>query len=73
MELKKRKLQILMAKNQLSVKELSEKSGLSANAISSFLSGRRKPSIKSLGMLANGLSVDVEEIIEDEKEKEQTQ
>ena len=72
MELKKRKLQILMAKNRMSVKELSEKSGLSANAISSFLSGRRKPCIKSLGMLAKGLGVDVEEIIEDEKEKEQT-
>ena len=70
MELKKRKLQILMAKKQMNAKELAEKSGLSHNTISSFLSGRRKPSIKSLGMLANGLGVDVEEIIEDEKEKE---
>lgn len=70
MELEKRKLQILMAKKQMNAKELAEKSGLSHNTISSFLVGRRKPSIKSLGMLANGLSVDVEEIIEDEKEKE---
>ena len=68
MELEKRKLQILMAKKQMNAKELAEKSGLSHNTISSFLVGRRKPSIK--GMLANGLSVDVEEIIEDEKEKE---
>lgn len=67
MNLDTRKFRLLMAKKQLNVGELSEKSGLSANSISSFFSGRRKPSIKSLGKLAAGLSVEVEEILEEEE------
>lgn len=65
MKLDKMKLQILMAKKLVNISELADVSGLSANSISSFFSGRRSPSVKSLGKLAHGLGVDVTEIIED--------
>ena len=73
MNLDVKKLQLLMAKKQVNIKELAEKSGLCANSISCFFSGRRKPTVKSLGKLAGGLGVDVTEILEDETKKEQTQ
>lgn len=63
MNLDTRKLQLLMAKKQINVGELAEKSGLSANSISSFFSGRRNPCVKSLGKLAKGLGVEVEELL----------
>lgn len=69
MELDKRKLQILMAKKEMSIRDLAEKSGLCTNTISCFFSGRRKPSVKSLGKLANGLSVEVTELLEDAEKK----
>lgn len=66
MNLDARKLQLLIAQKQMNIGELAEKSGLCSNSISSFFSGRRKPSIKSLGKLAKGLGVEVEEILEQE-------
>lgn len=65
MTLDNKKLKLLMAKKQLNIKDLAEESGLSANSISCFFSGRRNPTIKSLGKLAKGLGVDVTEILED--------
>lgn len=70
MNLDVKKLQLMMAKKQLNIRELAQRSGLSENSISSFFSGRRVPSIKSLGKLAAGLGVEVEELLQ--KEKEQT-
>lgn len=68
MNLDVRKLKLLMAKKQMNIGELAIKSGLSSNSISSFFSERRKPSIKSLGKLASGLGVEVEELLGKEAE-----
>lgn len=65
MNLDTKKLQMLMAKKQINIGELAGKSNLSAASISSFFSGRRNPSIKSIGKLAYGLEVEVEELLED--------
>lgn len=66
MKLDTKKLQLLMAKRQLGIYELAEKASLSAASITSFFSGRRNPSPKSLGKLAYGLGVEVEELLEEE-------
>nr|DAQ58772.1 MAG TPA: Regulatory protein [Caudoviricetes sp.] len=72
MELNVKKLQLIMARKEVGVRELATKASISAAAVSKCVRGITKPSIKSLGKIANALGVDVEEIIEDEKEKEQT-
>lgn len=72
MELNAKKLRFIMARKEVGVRELAEKAGISAAAVSRYTRGITKPSIKSLGKIANALDVEVEEIIEDEKEKEQT-
>lgn len=64
MNLDTKKLQMLMAKKQINIGELAEKSNLSSASISSFFSGRRNPSVKSIGKLAHGLEVEVEELLE---------
>ena len=69
MELNAKKLRFIMARKEVGVRELAEKAGISA-AVSRYTRGITKPSIKSLGKIANALDVEVEEIIEDEKEKE---
>lgn len=70
MELNAKKLRFIMARKEVGVRELAEKAGISAAAVSRYTRGITKPSIKSLGKIANALDVEVEEIIEDEKEKE---
>ena len=70
MELNAKKLRFIMARKEVGVRELAEKAGISAAAVSRYTRGITQPSIKSLGKIANALDVEVEEIIEDEKEKE---
>lgn len=65
MNLDTKKLQMLMAKKQINIGELAEKSNLSSASISSFFSGRRNPSVKSIGKLAHGLEVEVGELLKD--------
>ena len=67
MELNAKKLRFIMARKEVGVRELAEKAGISAAAVSRYTRGITKPSIKSLGKIANALDVEVEEIIEDEK------
>ena len=55
---------ILMAREQLTIAALSRKAEIPAITISKVLSGARKPTLKTLGRLAHGLSVDVTEIVE---------
>ena len=67
MKLNIRALKITLARKQMSVKELAEKTGISYNTISSWLktSSNRNPSLKMLGMISVALEVDVTELIED--------
>lgn len=63
MKLNLKKLKILQAKACLSVNELAEKSGLKRSTVSKIINGVTTPSIKSVGLLARALNVDVTEII----------
>lgn len=72
MKLDAKKLQLIMARKEIGVRELAKKAGMSPAAVSKHTRGLMQPSIKMLGKLANGLGVDVTEILQDEKEKEQT-
>lgn len=71
MKLDARKLQLVMARKQLGVRELAGNAGMSAAAVSKYTRGLMQPSIKMLGKLSMGLGVDVTEIIQDETKKEQ--
>lgn len=70
MKLNSKKMQNIMAKKELGVCELAKKAGVSTASVSKYAHGLVNPSVKSMGKIANALNIDVEEIIEDEKEKE---
>ena len=62
------KLEIAMCRNEMSVKKLSESSGISRCSISGYKSGKRKPTLKSIGKIANAIEIDVLELLETKKE-----
>lgn len=59
------KLRELRTKNELTLKELSEKSGISISFISDIENGRRNPSIEKLKLLAKALDVSADEFLKD--------
>lgn len=63
MKLDLNKVKIAQAKACLSVNDLVEKTGLGRSTISKILNGAATPSVKSVGLLARALNVDVTEII----------
>ncbi|NFO05302.1 helix-turn-helix transcriptional regulator [Clostridium botulinum] len=65
MNLDLRKLKIAQANACLSVNELVEKTGLGRATVSKILNGAT-PSIKSAGLLAKALNVDVTELLTNE-------
>ncbi|MFL0194814.1 helix-turn-helix domain-containing protein [Clostridium sp. WILCCON 0269] len=65
MNLDLKKFKVAQAKSCLSVNELAEKSGLGRATVSKIINGASTPSIKSVGLLAKALNVDVTEIIAD--------
>ncbi|BCZ49323.1 hypothetical protein psyc5s11_53900 [Clostridium gelidum] len=67
MELDLHKIKIAQAKACLSVNELVEKTGLGRATVSKILNGVNNPSIKTVGLLAKALNIDVSEIIKVEK------
>ena len=69
MKLNSSKLKKIMANKELSVCELAKKASVSTASVSKYTRGLVEPSIKSIGKIANALNIDVEEIIEDEKEQ----
>jgi len=60
------KFKIILARKQMNPKDLAMVSGMSYNSINSWIksTGRRNPSLKTLGRLAEALEVDVTELIE---------
>ena len=65
MRISKEKFELLLARNDLSMRELAERSGISRQNISTIkLRGTCTP--KTAARLANGLNVDVTEIMETE-------
>lgn len=63
MKLDLRKIKIAQAKSCLSVNELACKSGLGRATVSKITNGINTPSVKSVGLLAKALNVDVAEIL----------
>jgi transcriptional regulator with XRE-family HTH domain len=63
MDLDLKKFKTAQARACLSVDELTEKLGLSRATVSKIINGVTTPSIKSVGLLARALNVDVTEII----------
>lgn len=59
------KLRELRTKNKLTLKELSEKSGISISFISDIENERRNPSIEKLKLLAKALDVSPDEFLKD--------
>ena len=57
MELSAKKLRFIMARKEVGVRELAEKAGISAAAVSRYNRGITKPSIKSLGKISNAQDV----------------
>ncbi|MDR3594932.1 helix-turn-helix transcriptional regulator [Clostridium sp.] len=67
MEVNVQRIKIAQAKACLSVNELVEKTGLGRATVSKILNGVNNPSIKTVGLLAKALDIDVSEIIKVEK------
>lgn len=63
MNLDLKKFETAQARACLSVNELAEKSGLGRSTVSKIINGVATPSVKSVGLLAKALNVDVTEII----------
>lgn len=61
------KIRIAQANECLSVNELVKKTGLGRTTISKIINGCGTPSIKSIGLIAKALNVEVKELLIDEK------
>ena len=61
------KIRMAQANECLSVNELVEKTGLGRATVSKIINGYTKPSVKSLGLIAKALNVQVKELLADEE------
>lgn len=61
------KIRIAQANECLSVNELVEKTGLGRTTVSKIINGCSTPSLKSIGLIAKALNVDVKDLLLDEK------
>lgn len=59
-----KKIDLLIAKKGMSVKEFSEHSHINETTLCRIRNGKQVPNIKTVGKLAKALEVDVTEIIE---------
>lgn len=64
MKISKDKIDILMARKQVSIKDICEKSGLPMETFKQARTGKRNPKPITVGRIAAALGVDVTEIIE---------
>lgn len=64
MKISKEKLDIIMARKQMSINEICEASGLPGETFKQARRGVRNPKPKTIGRIASALGVDVTEIIE---------
>ena len=60
------KLQIAMANACMNKTELADSVGISKITVSTYFSGKRNPSLKTVGKIAKALTVPVTEIIDTE-------
>jgi len=60
------KMRIAQANECLSVNELVKKSGLGRSTVSKIINGSSNPSMKSLGLIAKALNIEVVELLVEE-------
>ncbi|BCZ47325.1 hypothetical protein psyc5s11_33920 [Clostridium gelidum] len=60
------KMRIAQASECLSVNELVKKSGLGRSTVSKIINGSSNPSMKSLGLIAKALNIEVVELLVEE-------
>lgn len=60
-----KRLRILRAEKELTLRELAERSGISKDAISEIERGRRQPRVSTIMALAEGLGVDPQELLQE--------
>jgi len=60
------KMRIAQANECLSVNELVKKSGLGRATVSKIINGSSNPSMKSLGLIAKALNIEVVELLVEE-------
>lgn len=61
------KIRIAQANECLSVNELVEKSGLGRTTVSKIINGCTKPTVKSIGLIAKALNVQVKDLLADDE------
>ena len=66
MKVNLQKLQIAMANACMNKSELAGSAGISRLTVAAYFSGKRNPSLKTVGKIAKALNVPVTEIIETE-------
>ncbi len=66
MNLDLQKLKIAQAKACISVNDIVAKTGLGRSTISKILNGVNTPSVKSAGLIARALNVDITSLLKDE-------
>lgn len=64
MQLDIKKMEIAMARKQMSRKDLANHTGLSEQTINAYFQQKFQPSVLSIGKLAEALCVDVTELID---------
>ena len=64
MEINIKQLKLAMIRKCMNPRDLSQSVGCSYESIIQILSGRRKPSMKKIGRIAQVLDIDPKEIIE---------
>lgn len=67
MNLDLQKLKIAQAQACISVNEIVKKTGLGKSTVSKILNGINSPSVKSAGLIAKALGVNVIELLADEQ------
>lgn len=60
------KARLMVARQELSLDQLSKRADMPLITLSQVLRGKRKPTLKTLGKIARGLGVDVTEILAEE-------
>lgn len=60
------KIRMAQANECLSVNELVQKSGLGRTTVSKIINGCTKPTVKSVGLIAKALKVQVKDLLADE-------
>lgn len=66
MKINKKAMDILLAENCLSIKELAKKIGITPGNLTRIRQGQKNTRPKTIGLIAKALKVDINELLEDD-------